>query len=62
MKKSIHKKFILKQSTKDLDPKIEIGVLEELLKQMELNENYEMAGIIYNRIERIKSDGTQGRS
>jgi hypothetical protein len=57
-KYSPNRKFILNQFANDLDPKVEISVLKCLLKQMEIEENYEVAELVYRRLEDIKSTET----
>jgi hypothetical protein len=46
--------FLLHQTPKELDPKVELSVLEGLLKSLEKDENYEVAQIALNRINRIQ--------
>jgi protein-arginine kinase activator protein McsA len=56
------KKFILNQPIKEVDPKVELLVLEEMLTGLIKDENYEVAATAYNRIKSIKSDESQARS
>ena len=57
-----NKKFQLKQKIKKLDPKVELFVLEGMLKRAEKEENYELCIIIISRTEKVKKDETQDRS
>ena len=49
-------------NSKRVITEIEISVLEDLLKVMEIEEKYETAAIIYERLKRIKGIGNQDRS
>ena len=57
-----NKKFQLNQKIKKLDPKVELLVLEGMLKRAEKEENYELCIIIISRTEKVKKDETQDRS
>jgi hypothetical protein len=58
------KKFLLKELKQPKiknDPGLvnaEMSVLEGMLKRMEKEENYEMAAVIFSRLEDIKGNGT----
>ena len=54
MYKFKHKRFLLNQNTKELDPKVELSVLEDLIKSLKKNENYEVAEIALERINEIR--------
>ena len=56
------KKFLLNQPIKKLDPKVELFVLEDMLKRAEREERFELCCIIFNRMEQIKKEETQDRS
>ena len=48
------KKFLLNEKTPNINPNVEISVLNGLLQSVLLEENYEMAEVIRSRIERIR--------
>lgn len=52
------KKLLLNQPNKKVDPKIELLVLEDMLRRLEKEENYELAATVFSRMERIKADET----
>lgn len=55
------KKFQLNQIEK-LDPMVELFLLEMVLETLVEDEKYELASIIFNRIESIKSTSDLDRS
>jgi len=55
MKISIgRKKFVLNQCSHKIDSKREKDLLELILKRVVNTENYELATLIYNRLEALK--------
>ncbi len=57
-----HKKFLLNQPIKKLCPKVELIVLEDMLRRAEIGEDYELCTIILNRISCMKENETQDGS
>ncbi|HVA98678.1 MAG TPA: hypothetical protein VNG53_07255 [Bacteroidia bacterium] len=53
-----NRKFILGQKLKEPDPAVEIMVLTDMLKQAEVEKNYEFAEVVFRRICKIKSSET----
>jgi protein-arginine kinase activator protein McsA len=55
---SIHRKFTLEEihSWPEITVKEELSVLSRILKDLEREENYEFAAIVYNRMETLKAN------
>jgi len=51
------KKFLLNEKTKPLKEGVEIGVLSNLLQSLLMEEKYEMAAVVRDRIEYLKQNG-----
>ena len=56
------KKFLLNQPIKEVDPKVELLVLEDMLRRLEKEENYELAATVFNKIKNIHAAETQSGS
>ena len=55
---NIHRKFTLEEihSWPDVPVKEELTVLGSLLKDLEKAENYELAAVVYNRMETLRAN------